>query len=39
MKGMVMIGFGHDGLVHITLFGREFLKYIVDVGYSTAKNG
>lgn len=39
MQSMVLIGVGKDGLIHITVFGIEFLKYLVEVGYTTAKNG
>lgn len=28
-----------NGFLHITLFGKEFLKYIVQCGYSSNKNG
>jgi hypothetical protein len=35
MKRAVLIAVGADALVHITVFGNEFLKYLVQSNYST----
>ena len=35
MKGMMLIGEADDGLFHITNFGNEFLKYLIQNNYST----